>query len=511
MRRLILATLSTTVCCGAASVAAHSITLPSTLCVGKKPGCYSTIQAAVDAAQDGDTIKVAPGTYSGGITIGKSVRLVGTGAAATIISGGGPVVTIGVTSGTTEPTVSISSVTITGGITNVNSNNGDRLFAATGGGVDVLPLHVGKDFLTGATVAIADSVITGNRAEPVETKDTCDPGSCFAYAEGGGISNFGRLTLTNTQVTHNVAGAPAKGPSVTSQAHGGGIYNHVQGTLTIRHSSVSDNRAAVEVPNGQYANGGGIFDAGQLILDNSAVDGNSVVVESAVLSSFPSDVEQDAQAGGIWVAEFPGSAATITASSVSRNSVSSTNTSGDVQATAGGIDDDGTLLLVDSTVDHNRVSGSVPPASGFLVGAINGGLEVDDGSAAAIRNSSISGNILAADSATGTTNAAGAGIGNLSSQVTADRTRVVGNRATANGTDGLVIGGGVLNVAFFGGPPQLTMTNSVVAANRLTASPTITPQGGGIYTTDIFGGGNFPITLTGTVVAGNHPDQCFGC
>ena len=58
MRRLILATLSTTVCCGAASVAAHSITLPSTLCVGKKPGCYSTIQAAVDAAQDGDTIKV---------------------------------------------------------------------------------------------------------------------------------------------------------------------------------------------------------------------------------------------------------------------------------------------------------------------------------------------------------------------------------------------------------------------------------------------------------------------
>ncbi len=113
MRRLILATLSTTVCCGAASVAAHSITLPSTLCVGKKPGCYATIQAAVDAAHDGDTIKVGPGTYAGGISIGKSVRLAGAGAAATIIKGGGPVITIG--SGGSNPTVSIRGVTVTGG------------------------------------------------------------------------------------------------------------------------------------------------------------------------------------------------------------------------------------------------------------------------------------------------------------------------------------------------------------------------------------------------------------
>src|SRR5262245_7817635 len=95
MRRLILATLSTTVCCGAASVAAHSITLPSTLCVGKKPGCYATIQAAVDAAHDGDTITVAPGTYAGGISIDKSIRLTGAAAAATTIRGGGPVITIG--------------------------------------------------------------------------------------------------------------------------------------------------------------------------------------------------------------------------------------------------------------------------------------------------------------------------------------------------------------------------------------------------------------------------------
>ena len=418
-------------------------------------------------------------------------------------------ITIGVTTGTTEPTVSISGVTITGGVTNVNLNNGDQLFAAAGGGVDVLPLRIGQDFLTGATVAIADSVITDNRAEPVETRDSCNPGSCFAYAEGGGISNFGRLTLTNTQVTHNDAGAPAGRPSVTVEADGGGIYNHVQGTLTIRRSSVTGNRAAVSVPNGQFTEGGGIVDAGVLTIEDSTVDANSSVVESSVPSSFPADVEQEADAGGIRVTEAPGSSATITNSSVSWNMVSSTNSAGDVQATNGGIDDDGSLVLVGSRVDHNQVTGRVPASSGFLAGAVDGGLQVQG--VATIYESSISHNTLTAHSATGATNAAGGGIGSLSGQLTADRIRVVGNRATADGVAGLVLGGGVLNVAFFGGPPQLTMTNSVVTANRLTASPSITPQGGGIYTADIFGGGNFPVTLTGTIIAGNQPDQCFGC
>src|SRR6266566_8399851 len=76
----------------------------STLCVGG-PHCYSTVQAALNAAQDGDTVRVGPGTFAGGITITKSVSLVGVAAAATTISGRGPVVTIG--SATTTPTVTL--------------------------------------------------------------------------------------------------------------------------------------------------------------------------------------------------------------------------------------------------------------------------------------------------------------------------------------------------------------------------------------------------------------------
>ena len=75
---------------GAQPVAAAEI------CVGGPgPGCLASIQDAVDAAGEGDTIRIGPGTYAGGITIAKSVSLVGAGAGVTRVVGGGPVITIG--------------------------------------------------------------------------------------------------------------------------------------------------------------------------------------------------------------------------------------------------------------------------------------------------------------------------------------------------------------------------------------------------------------------------------
>src|SRR3954451_8450599 len=40
----------------------------ATRCVGG-PGCYPTLQAAADAAADGDTIALGAGTFDGGVTI----------------------------------------------------------------------------------------------------------------------------------------------------------------------------------------------------------------------------------------------------------------------------------------------------------------------------------------------------------------------------------------------------------------------------------------------------------
>jgi parallel beta-helix repeat protein len=67
--------------------AAHA----ATLCVqaGGKNGCYSTIGAAVGAANAGDTVNVASGTYAEGVVIGKSIALLGAGARSTVIDATG--------------------------------------------------------------------------------------------------------------------------------------------------------------------------------------------------------------------------------------------------------------------------------------------------------------------------------------------------------------------------------------------------------------------------------------
>src|SRR5262249_51861733 len=131
-------------------------------------GCpYVQLAPALAAAHDGDTIRLGPGTYDGGVTIDVSVRLVGAGAGRTIISGGGPVLTIGEFGASTEPTVSIEGVTITGGIARSSPEStpftGQEGVFAAGGGVEIPP---NADFSGGATVTIASSVITGNRVAP---------------------------------------------------------------------------------------------------------------------------------------------------------------------------------------------------------------------------------------------------------------------------------------------------------------------------------------------------------
>jgi nitrous oxidase accessory protein NosD len=77
---------------GAALLAANSQPAgAATFCVnpGGKGGCLSTISAAVAGASTGDTIQVAPGTYSEDVIIGKSLSLIGANSANTIIDAKG--------------------------------------------------------------------------------------------------------------------------------------------------------------------------------------------------------------------------------------------------------------------------------------------------------------------------------------------------------------------------------------------------------------------------------------
>jgi hypothetical protein len=510
-----------------------------TLCVGSKHTCYATIQAAVDAAQDGDTVAIAPGRFSGGITVDVSVTIVGAGAGATIIKGGGPVLTIGVFGASTEPTVSITGVTITGGVTtSAPTPGGPSTSVAVGGGVYIPRSAAG----VGATVTIRNSLITGNRATPTSTADSgelCGSANCpFAQGLGGGIADVGRLTLINTAVTNNLAGG-----TLASDAAGGGIWtatNGGAGALTLINSTVSGNSASVSAPNGRAAGGGGIEvqDGEAFTVTNSVISNNT----ASVSSSYPSGVGMNADAGGIHIGG--GGSATIVGSRITGNVASAKDPASEPVAFASalgvGLSDcvcGQTLVLRDSVISGNRtiatggafalagstaeidtsaaisntaITGNSTAATSAAGDAVAGGaVFAFDGESQPIivRNSVVSGNTARASTPTGSATVGGAGINNGGALELHD-VLVTNNSATASGQSGHAGGGGIWNGMPFapdGPTPHLVLENTIVTHNALSASPGLDVQGGGVYTP------GFPISLTGSVIARNAPDQCFGC
>lgn len=543
----------------AATLACVSVTLPlagsaaaaatSVRCVGPAPGCYRTVQAAVDAARGGDSILISAGVFSGGVTIDKSVHVVGAGAGKTIISGGGPVLTIGRFDASREPTVSLRGVTVTGGVTHSSALStalvGKAGVLALGGGVEIPPA---AGFGNGATVQLRDVVITGNRVAPQHTVPSGLRCGCpFALAGGGGVDNWGLLTIANAVISDNESGGP-----VASDADGAGIFS-AQGSLTVLNSKISGNRTSVVRPNGRFAEGGGIVvstkafftsaqrSAGTLTMTGSRVTGNAADLSTG----FPSQVEAQAQAGGLLISgdddcSQPDSGcvhATITNSTVGNNHVTTHNAAGDAVAFSGGVNNDGTLILHGSSISANHVSAQAAPGSGAGAFADSGGLGM--GGYAAINQSLISGNTITATavdgdaSATfagmsagnpthpvtvtdsviahnrltaltdrGTATVQGAGIGHLDGPLLFRRTLIIANSGAADGPTAVAQGGGIVN--FAGKSAPLTLNHSVIAANQLTSDGAGTPQGGGLYTT-------VPVVRAGTVIAGNRPDQCFGC
>jgi hypothetical protein len=510
--------------------------LAANLCVGGGPGCFSTLQAAVSAAHDGDTITIAPGRYAGGVTIDVSVKIVGAGAGSTVIRGGGSVLTIGAYGASAEPTVSISGVTITGGVARSSPESvpftGEDGVIARGGGVEIPP---NADFTGGATVTISNSVITGNLADPTHALPLgppCPGGvSCpFAQAAGGGIDNWGTLTLVNTTVSDNRIGSATGLGAVVSDADGGGIANELAG-LTVRNSTVSGNQASATAPDGRFADSGGMFlDGGTLTMSNSTVTNN----HASLAASLPDSVELNAVAGGVHVTDNV-TTATISNTVISGNSVSMTNTVGDAAAFSGGLHTDGTFTLSNDVIVGNSVYSATLPGSqgdaegdsgaGEMAGTISNTrftgnsvtVKSANGTAAAsagaailtgtLTNSNVSSNTVTAASPHGTVVLVGGGL-QSGGPLTLRNTTVSGNRGDASGLTGTAQGGGIFAVdeSASGGPPggPLILANATITHNLLTGTTDITVQGGGIFATN-------PVTLTHTVIADNVPGQCDGC
>ncbi|UCF42951.1 MAG: hypothetical protein JSV99_10255, partial [Planctomycetota bacterium] len=229
------------------------------------PDDYNTIQAAIDAAYDGDTVIVADGTYTG--EGNRDIDFLGK--AITVKSESGPVNCIidcngdgrgfYFYSGEDQNSV-LDGFTITKGRTSVGGgircrfsspvisnciitgNNAIRGFTSEGGGIDCVR----------SSAIITDCIIEGNSA----------------FSKGGGIYCYkSNLVINNSTISENSAGSR------------GGILCEEDCNLTISNCTITRNEGAgvwcdgnLTITNSTISNhsstgpGGGIYCSGGLII-----------------------------------------------------------------------------------------------------------------------------------------------------------------------------------------------------------------------------------------------------
>ena len=204
-------------------------------CKSPQTAC-KTIGHAISLASPGDSILVAAATYTENLTIGFSLRVVGSGATTTIVDGGR--VNTVVTIPNANAHVILSKLTVRngpaqsgGGIVNngtltiSNSTlDGNSAGAPPFGGCSILCTAAGGGIWNSGTLAISNSTLSSNRAIWAN-------GCSYCTAEGGGISNGGTLAISNSTLSSDQAEC---GESRCHQ-HGGGIY----GTATLQNSIVA--------------------------------------------------------------------------------------------------------------------------------------------------------------------------------------------------------------------------------------------------------------------------------
>src|SRR5215467_13950428 len=310
---------------------------------------------------------------------------------------------------------------------------------------------------TPITIAGAQSTITRSSSQQFRILEVDGPG--------------GNLSASALTITGGNANQP-----------GGGVFNNA-GTLTLNSSAVTGNSTSEDA-------GGILNKAGTAVLNASRVSGNTSASGGGIASG----------PGNAAPPEVTGSSLTLNGSRVDHN----TAAEGGPEASAGGIVNGGTAVLMGSSVDHNSVPGGAgagifnhstmtitgsqitgntaptdsagnPGTGGGIVNA-NFGIPPSGGSGVLTMNgSTVSGN-----SASGFAG----GLGNAPDSTAT----ITGSSVSGNSTAGF--GGGVVN---FG---ELAMTGSRVLDNTAAAGGGIANQEGGT------------VTLTGTRVAGNIPDNC---
>jgi nitrous oxidase accessory protein NosD len=143
-------------------------------CKSAQTAC-KTIGHAIELASSGDTINVAPATYTENLLISKNLKITGSDAATTIVDGNQAGTVFNIYN--RQAHVTLSKLTIRNGFGEVEK----------GGGIN----NVG-------TLAVIQSTITANS-------------NSDANGDGGGIFNSGTLTVKKSTITANFGGLTGGG------------------------------------------------------------------------------------------------------------------------------------------------------------------------------------------------------------------------------------------------------------------------------------------------------------
>ena len=184
------------------------------------------------------------------------------------------------------------SLTVIDSVIRMNSADGCRVgdaFCSFGGGVwNSGVLTVGNSTVSGNASDWGGGIFNRGVREPTIRNSTISGND--ASFDGGGLLNFGTLTVTDSTVADNVAGQ--SGGAIANQqpgtleltnstlsgntaaAAGGGLFNPVGAVADLLNTTVSTNTAESE--------GGGIYTEGALSLTSSTIARNDALTGSAI-------------------------------------------------------------------------------------------------------------------------------------------------------------------------------------------------------------------------------------
>ena len=419
-------------CCGVGAVAtgvqAADLRVPSQ---------YGTISAAIKAAQTGDRVVVAPGTYNENISIRKNVTVIAEGGAGqTVIDGGGRDTVVLFADAQFDGTHSavLSGFTIRGGRSGEGRGGGVTMYN-TDGIVEHCTITGNVSGMDGGAIVINDrtngvirhNTITGNTAvrfggaimvvlnsHPLIYGNTINGN----VVSGNNLSSGGAIFVdsnSSPQIVNNTiqgnradfaggaislrvgVNAVIDGNTIdgNTAAYGGGVHIESEGgSALIRKNRIVNNRAVISVISAGSGYGGGIsvYNASVPTIDSNYIGAN----------------QADMGGAGVVVAEQAN--ATLTNNRITNNTLPQQNgrvgggihaTHGTVKAYNNVIDRNtafiggGVALLagVQATVHHNTIVANTVPTLTATNAASGGGVFVQNtASSASIANNIITKN-----------------------------------------------------------------------------------------------------------------------